>query len=177
MLILWGLLFSSLFLTNYDFKKYQMLRTNYGYIYDDSLDKLNQLENNSLAVLLILSFVLVLLLTGLMFFYLYITYKDDIALLCLNHIQFFKANGFFILASLLANISFKLLGLLIGYLVMRYYDLIILGLPFVLNVFPLETGIPIILISIVLDGIFCILAFIVPFKGKAFLDQIKRIQR
>jgi archaellum biogenesis protein FlaJ (TadC family) len=107
MLILWKLLFSSLFLTNYAFKKHQTLRANYGDIYDDSLDKLDHLEANSLAVLLTLSFVLVLILTCLMFFDLYNTYKDVIALLCLNHIQFFKANCFFILASLLANISFK----------------------------------------------------------------------
>lgn len=76
------------------------------------------------------------------------------------------------LASLLANISFKLQGLLIGYLVVRYYDLIILGLPFVLNIFPLETGIPFIIISMVLAGVFCILAFIVSFKGDAFFSFI-----
>jgi hypothetical protein len=34
--------------------------------------------------------------------------------------------------------------------------------------FLLETEIPIIIIFMALDGIFCILEFVVPFKGKAF---------
>ncbi len=176
--LLWSFCFFFLFLFTNDFEKQKELYLSGNTQYKAGLDRLGKLRDfpnvGSLGVIL-LSFLAVLL-SFLFFLVVYEKYKEDITILKLRHMPFRSSNGFFFLSTLGTSLLYEGLGLLFGFLVAFAFDRFFFGLPCFVHELG-RTGILILLISSFLEVIGCSVFFLLPFRGKALIHNVRRMQR